>query len=318
VAKVINYGATLTELWVPDRKQENGDVVLGFDELKGYLDERRHIGGTIGRYANRIAKGKFSLDGKEYTLAINNGPNTLHGGKIGFDHKVWKGEPVSGGQGAGVRLTYVSPDGEEHFPGNLAVTVVYMLTDDNALKIEYTAKTDRATPVNLTNHSYFNLAGEGDVLGYTLTLNGSQYTPVDSTLIPSGELASVKDTPYDFTHPMTIGSRIAELKETGGYDFNYILDGESGKLRLAAKIVDPVSGREMEVWTTQPGLQLYTGNYLDGSIIGKRGAVYRKYGGVCLETQHYPDSVNHANFPNVILRPGAEYHQETIYKFSAK
>jgi aldose 1-epimerase len=318
VAKVITYGATLTELWVPDRKQENADVVLGFDELKGYLDERRHIGGTIGRYANRIAKGRFSLDGKEYTLAINNGPNTLHGGKIGFDHKVWQGEPVSGGQGAGVRLTYVSPDGEEHFPGNLTVTVVYTLTDDNALKIEYTAKTDRATPVNLTNHSYFNLAGGGDVLGYMLTLNGSQYTPVDSTLIPSGELASVKDTPYDFTHPMTIGSRIAELKETGGYDFNYVLDGESGKLMLAAKIVDPASGREMEVWTTQPGLQLYTGNYLDGSIVGKRGAVYRKYGGVCLETQHYPDSVNHANFPNVILRPGAEYHQETIYKFSAK
>jgi aldose 1-epimerase len=320
-AKIITYGGTLTELWVPDRAGKAGDVVLGFDDLKGYLGDHPHFGGVIGRYANRIAKGKFSIDGQEYTLATNNGPNTLHGGTVGFDHRVWKGEPISGAKGAAVRLTYVSPDSEEHFPGTLTATVVYTLTEDNALKIEYTATTDKPTAVNLTNHSYFNLSGGGDVLGHAVTLNASRYTPVDSTLIPTGELATVKGTAYDFTKPMTIGLRIAELakvKELGGYDINYVVDGESGKLRMAAKVADPASGREMEVWTTEPGVQMYTGNWLDGSLQGKRGVAYGRYGAVCLETQHYPDSVNRPNFPSVILRPGAMYHSETIYKFSAK
>jgi aldose 1-epimerase len=223
--------------------------------------------------------------------------------------------------GAAVRLTYVSPDSEEHFPGTLTATVVYTLTEDNALKIEYMAKTDKATALNLTNHTYFNLSGGGDVLGYTLTLNASRYTPTDSTLIPTGELAAVKGTVYDFTKPMTIGSRIAELekiKEAGGYDINYAVDGENGKLRMAARVADAKSGREMEVWTTEPGVQLYTANWLNGSIKGKGGAAYQRFGAVCLETQHYPDSVNHANFPSAILRPGEAFHSETIYKFSAK
>jgi aldose 1-epimerase len=320
-AKVMTYGATLTNLWVPDRKKNEGDVVLGFDDLKGYLGDHQHFGGIIGRYANRIAKGEFSIDGREYNLATNSGPNTLHGGTVGFDRKVWKGEAVTGVKGAAARLTYVSPDGEEHFPGTLTVSVVYTLTEGNALKIEYTATTDKPTTVNLTNHSYFNFSGGGDVLGYTLTLNASRYTPVDSTLIPKGELAPVKGTAYDFTKPMTIGAGIAELekiKGAGGYDINYAVDGEIGQPRLAAKVVDSISGRVMEVWTTEPGLQLYTANWLDGSIKGKGGVAYKRFGAVCLETQDYPDSVNHANFPNAILRPGAAYHTETIYRFSAK
>jgi aldose 1-epimerase len=320
-ARVITYGATLTNLWVPDRKGVEGDVVLGFDDLKGYLGDHPHFGGIVGRFANRIAKGKFSIDGQEYTLATNNGPNTLHGGTISFDHRVWKGEEVADGKGAAVRLTYVSPDGEEHFPGRLTTTVVYTLTEKNELKLEYTAKTDKPTTLNLTNHTYFNLRGGGDVLGYTLTLNASRYTPADSTLIPTGELAPVKGTAYDFTKPMTIGSRIGEvekIKEAGGYDINYAVDGEIGKLRPAAKVVDEVSGREMEVWTTQPGVQLYTANWLNGSIKGKGGVAYTRFGAVCLETQNYPDAVNHANFPSAILRPGEVFHAETIYRFSVK
>jgi aldose 1-epimerase len=320
-ARVITYGATLTNVWVPDRKGVEGDVVLGFDDLKGYLGDHPHFGGIVGRFANRIAKGKFSIDGQEYTLATNNGPNTLHGGTISFDRRVWKGEEVADGKGAAVRLTYVSPDGEEHFPGRLTTTVVYTLTEKNELKLEYTAKTDKPTTLNLTNHTYFNLRGEGDVLGYTLALNASRYTPADSTLIPTGELAPVKGTAYDFTKPMTIGSRIAEvekIKEAGGYDINYAVDGEIGKLRPAAKVVDDVSGREMEVWTTQPGVQLYTANWLNGSIKGKGGLAYNRFGAVCLETQNYPDAVNHANFPSAVLRPGEVFHSETIYKFSVK
>jgi len=320
-ARVMTYGATLTNLFVPDRKGVAGDVVLGFDDLKGYLGDHPHFGGIIGRFANRIAKGKFSIDGTEYSLATNNGPNTLHGGTVSFDRRVWKGEEVTDTKGAAVRLSYVSPDGEEHFPGTLTVTVVYTLTEKNELKLEYTAKTDKPTAVNLTNHTYFNLRGEGDVLGYTLTLNASRYTPADSTLIPTGELAPVKGTAYDFTKPTTIGSRIAELekiKEAGGYDINYAVDGEIGQPRLAAKVVDAISGREMEVWTTQPGVQLYTANWLNGTIKGKGGVAYKRFGAVCLETQNYPDAVNHANFPNAILRPGETFHSETIYKFTAK
>ena len=320
-ARVITYGATLTNLWVPDHKGVEGDVVLGFDDLKGYLGDHPHFGGVVGRFANRIAKGKFSIDGQEYSLATNNGPNTLHGGTISFDHRVWKGEEVADGKGAAVRLTYVSPDGEEHFPGRLTTMVVYTLTEKNELKLEYSAKTDKPTTLNLTNHTYFNLRGGGDVLGYTLTLNASRYTPADSTLIPTGELAPVKGTAYDFTKPMTIGSRIAEvekIKEAGGYDINYAVDGEIGKLRPAGKVVDDVSGREMEVWTTQPGVQLYTANWLNGSIKGKGGVAYNRFRAVCLETQNYPDAVNHANFPSAILRPSEVFHSETIYKFSVK
>jgi aldose 1-epimerase len=320
-AKIITYGATLVELQVPDRNGKRADVVLGFDDLKGYTGEHPHFGGIIGRYSNRIAKGRFRLDGTEYSLAVNNGPNTLHGGLVGFDHKVWKGEPVAESKHAAVRLTYVSPNGEEHFPGTLIVTVTYILTGDNALKVHYTATTDKPTVLNLTNHSYFNLAGGGNVLNHVLKLHASEYTLADSTLIPTGVIASVRGTPYDFRRPTTIGARIeevAKVKEQGGYDNNFVVHGKSGTLRRAAELSDPASGRKMEVWTTEPGLQLYTGNWLDGTLVGKRGVRYRRYGAVCLEAQHYPDSPNHTNFPTTILRPGETYHQETIYKFSAR
>ncbi len=321
MAKIISYGATLVELQVPDRNGKNADVVLGFDDLKGYTGEHPHFGGIIGRYANRIAKGKFRIEGREYSLAVNNGPNTLHGGLVGFDHKVWKSEPVAESKDAGVKFTYVSPDGEEHFPGTLIVTVTYILTGDNALKINYTATTNKPTVLNLTNHSYFNLAGAGNVLDHVLMLHAGKYTPTDSTLIPTGKLASVRGTPYDFLRPTKIGARIkevAKVKEQGGYDNNFVVDGTSGTLRLAANVSDPASGRAMEVWTTEPGVQLYTGNWLDGKLVGKHGVAYLKYGAVCLEAQHYPDSPNHVNFPTTTLRSGETYQQETIYKFTAK
>jgi len=319
MAKVIPYGATLTELWMPDRNGKLGDVVLGFDSLKGYLGSHPYFGSTVGRYANRIAKGKFTLDGQEYTLAINNGPNSLHGGKIGFDRRVWKAEPLREPHAAAVRFTYLSPDGEENYPGNLSVSVTYTLTDENALKLDYSAKTDKATPVNLTNHSYFNLAGSGgDILGYVLYLNADWFTPVDATLIPTGEIRSVKGTPLDFTKPTPIGAHIAEIKDIGGYDHNFVINGEPGKLRLAARVSEPTSGRQMEVWTTEPGVQFYSSIGLDGTIVGKGGIAYKKYGALCLETQHYPDSPNHPNFPSTILRPGESFHSETIYKFSNK
>ncbi len=319
MVKVITYGGTLTELWVPDKNGKLGDVVFGFDGLKGYLGSHPYFGSTVGRYANRIAKGKFTLDGKEYTLAINNGPNSLHGGKIGFDRRVWKAEPLREPHAAAVRFTYLSPDGEENYPGNLSVSVTYTLTDENALKLDYSAKTDKATPVNLTNHSYFNLAGSGgDILGYVLYLNADWFTPVDATLIPTGEIRSVKGTPLDFTKPTPIGAHIAEIKDIGGYDHNFVINGEPGKLRLAARVSEPTSGRQMEVWTTEPGVQFYSSIGLDGTIVGKGGIAYKKYGALCLETQHYPDSPNHPNFPSTILRPGESFHSETIYKFSNK
>jgi aldose 1-epimerase len=317
-AKLITYGATLTELWMPDRAGKEGDVVLGFESLKGYLGQHPYFGATIGRYGNRIAGGKFTLEGKEYTLPQNNGPNTLHGGKMGFDKRVWKGEPMKSEHGEAVRFTYTSADGEEGFPGKLNVTVVYTLTDENSLKIEYTATTDKATPVNLTNHSYFNLAGSGDVLGYTLWIGAEHYTPVDKTLIPTGEIAAVKETPYDFTKPATIGSRMGDIKDIGGYDINYVLNGRMGTMRKVAQVDDPASGREMEVWTTEPGVQIYNAIGLNGSLVGVGGVAYPKYGAICLETQHYPDSVHRSNFPSVILQPGRTFHSTTIYKFAAK
>jgi len=318
-AKVITYGATLTELWVPDRSNNFADVVLGFDKLQGYLGNHPWFGATVGRVANRTAKGKFTLDGKEYSLEINNPPNNLHSGSKGLSRTVWKAEPLHEPHAAAVRLTSISPDGDGGFPGNLSVTLVYRLTDDNELQLEYTARTDKATPVNLTNHSYFNLGGDNDILGEILYLPAERYTPVDATLIPTGEIQPVKGTPLDFTTPAAIGSRIKDMKgATGGYDHNYVLSSEAEKLKLAARVVDPGSGRQMEVWTTEPGVQFYSGNFLDGTITGKRGVVYGKRSGFCLETQHFPDSVNHPSFPSVILRPGEVYRTETIYKFSTE
>ena len=316
-AKVITYGATLTELYVPDESGKPGDIVLGFSDLTGYLSEHPYFGATVGRYANRIAKGHFTLNGKEHDLAINNGPNSLHGGKIGFNRKVWKAEILPGMTAAAVRFTYLSKDGEENYPGNLNVTVTYTLTNTNELKLDYRAETDQDTPVNLTNHSYFALGGPGkNILDEVLFLNANEYTPVDATLIPTGELKSVKGTPLDFTKPTVIGARINELKEIGGYDHNFVVAGKHGKLRLAARATDPTTGRQMEVWTTEPGVQFYSALGLNGTIVGKNGIAYPKFGALCLETQHYPDSVNHPNFPSVIVRPGKPFVSETIYKFS--
>jgi aldose 1-epimerase len=322
-AKIVTYGAILTELHVPDREGRFDDVVLGFENLDGYLAGHPFFGATVGRVANRIAKGQFTLDGKEYKLAINNGPNSLHGGLRGFDKVVWKAESRQAADSVSVKLTYVSPDGEEGYPGNLSATITYTLTDQNELKIDYRATTDKATPVNLTNHSYFNLAGpkEGDVLGHELMLAADKYTPADETLIPTGEIKPVKGTPLDFATPTSMGARIEQLKgkgQPGGYDHNYVLNGGGKALALGARVYEPKTGRVLEMLTTEPGVQLYTGNFLDGKLKGKGGVVYQKHSGFCLEAQHFPDSVNHASFPSVILRPGKTYTQTTVYKFSVK
>jgi aldose 1-epimerase len=321
-ATVITYGALLTELHVPDKKGNLADVVLGMDNLDGYLKGHPYFGATVGRVANRIANGKFTLDGKEYQLAVNNKPNHLHGGTKGFDKVVWKVKNAPAKDGDSVTFTYSSPDGEEGYPGKLDVTVTYTLTTANELRIDYTATTDKATPVNLTNHSYFNLGGHdsGDVLGHELMVAADKYTPTDDTLIPTGKIEPVKGTPYDFTTATPIGKRLGEIKgDPGGYDVNYVLRGGEGKgPHLAARVKDPKSGRVMEVLTTEPGVQFYTGNYLDGKLKGKGGTVYKKHQAFCLETQHYPDSVNHSEFPSVILKPGATYTQTTVHKFSAE
>ncbi len=319
--KVITYGAIITEILTPDRDGKIGDVVLGFDDLKSYTAGHPFFGAIAGRVANRIAKGEFTLDGKEYKLAKNNGPNTLHGGLKGFDKVVWKAEEVKSEDGPAVRLTYTSPDGEEGFPGNLTATVTYTVTDKGELKIDYTATTDKKTIVNLTQHSYFNLAGpaSGNVLDHELTLAADKYTPGDDTLIPTGELAPVKDTPLDFTTAKPIGKDINKIKaDPVGYDHNFVLRGGDAKVPFAAKVRDPKSGRIMEVFTTEPGVQFYTGNFLDGSNKGKEGAVYKKHQGFCLETQHFPDSIHHENFPSTVLEPGKTYTQTTIYKFSSE
>jgi aldose 1-epimerase len=320
-AKIMTYGATLIELHVPDREGKFDDVVLGFDNLQGYLAGHPFFGSTVGRVANRIAKGRFTLDGKEYTLAINNGPNTLHGGLKGFDKKVWKAEPVETAAGVAVKFSCVSPDGEEGFPGTLTTTVTYTLTNQNEVKIDYQATTDKATPINLTNHSYFNLAGasSGNVLGHELMLTADRYTPVDETLIPTGEIRSVAGTPLDFRSPHTIGARIAQIPAAiGGYDHNFVLPGGGTELELAARVYERKSGRVLEMYTTEPGVQLYTSNFLDGKLKGKGGAVYNKQQAFCLEAQHFPDSINQPTFPTVILRPGSTYKQTTVYKFSTK
>jgi aldose 1-epimerase len=321
-AKIMTYGAIITELHVPDKDGKTADVMLGFDSLDGYLKGHPFFGAIVGRVANRIARGKFTLDGKTYTLATNNGPNHLHGGKEGFDKKVWQAAVIESDHGPAVRFRYTSPDGEEGYPGTLKAEVTYTLTADNALRIDYKATTDKATPVNLTNHAYFNLAGHGagDILGHELMIAADKYTPADETLIPTGEIAPVKGTPLDFTTPTPIGKRIGALKEVpgGGYDHNFVLRGGDKKLALAVRVRDPGSGRVMEMYTTQPGVQLYTGNFLDGTLKGKGGAVYKKHAGFCLEAQHFPDSVNKKEFPSVILRPGETYTQTTVYKFLAK
>jgi aldose 1-epimerase len=316
--KIITYGAIVTQILVADRSGKMGDVILGFDNLAQYLGSHPYFGAIVGRYGNRIAKGKFTLDGKAYTLATNDGANHLHGGLKGFDKKVWKAEPMSTADGPALKLTCLSKDGEEGYPGNLSSTVIYTVTPKNELKIEYTATTDKATPINLTNHAYFNLAGPGtsDVLGHEVTMAADRYTPVGDTLIPTGEIASVKGTPMDFTKLATIGSRIAQVK--GGYDHNYVISMEGSKTPVfAVRVREPKSGRIMEVLTTQPGVQFYTGNFLDGSLKGIGGA-YKKQYGFCLETQHFPDSPNQPRFPSSILEPGKTYHHITIYRFSTE
>jgi aldose 1-epimerase len=316
IARVTDYGTIITELHVPDRRGTLADIVLGFDNLDQYLKGHPYFGCTVGRVSNRVAKGKFSLDGCTYTLAVNNGPNHLHGGLTGFDKVLWSASPQNG---ASVAFNYTSSDGEEGYPGKLGVTVVMTVTDANEFRIDYTAVTDRATPLNLTNHSYFNLAATGDILRHELTLAADYYTPTDSTLIPTGEIRAVKGTPMDFRSPQPIGSRITQLQsEEPGYDSNYVINGGGSSLALAARVREPQSGRVMEVHTTQPGVQLYTANYLDGSLTGKRGVVYQRHSAFCLETQHFPDSVNHADFPSVILRPGNTYHHTTLHKFSVQ
>lgn len=321
VAKVITLGGILTELHVPDRAGALADVVLGFDSLEGYVGDHPHFGATTGRVANRIANGRFTLDGREYQLACNNGRHHLHGGPGGFVKRLWQGTPFEAAGEAGVRLTYRSADGEESYPGNLEVAVTYTLTEANELRLDYTATTDAPTLCNLTNHSYFNLAGagQGDILGHVLTLNADRYTPSDATLIPTGDLAAVKNTPMDFTTPLAIGSRFDQLaSDPRGYDHNFVINRRGEGLVLAARVRDPASGRVMEVRTTEPGIQLYTGNFLDGSLTGKEGARYAQHSAFCLETQHFPDSPNQPAFPSIVLRPGETCRQTTVHRFLAE
>ena len=311
VARVTEYGASLTELHVPGRDGRVTDVVLGFDRLEPYLETTYRLGATMGRVTNRIARGRFTLDGREYALPTNSPPNHIHGGTRGFDKRVWSGRAVDGG----VALTYVSPDGQEGYPGTVRATVTYTLTDANELRIDYAATTDRPTIVNFTNHAFFNLAGAGTILDHTLTVHAARYTLVDSTLIPTGVLAPVAGTPLDFTRPRRVGERIAALAATNGYDHNYALDGEAGTLRLVARLEEPRSGRVMEVRTTEPGMQLFTGNRFDGATTGLGGHVFVRHAGLALETQHFPDSPNHPAFPSVVLRPGQTFRSTTVYGF---
>ena len=319
-AKIMTYGAILTSLTAPDKTGKFADVVLGFDTLEGYLSGSPYFGATVGRVANRIAKGNYTVDGKEYAAAVNNGPNSLHGGLKGFDKVIWNAEPQTGK--AAVKFTYTSPDGEEGYPGTLTVAVTYTLTDDNAIQIDYAATTDKATPVNLTNHSYFNLAGGGEVLNHKIMINANKYTPTDDTLIPTGELKNVKGTPLDFTKAHAIGAHLTELAGPApqGYDHNFVLSKSRNAKTptLAARVSEPTTGRILEMYTTEPGVQFYTGNFLDGTVKGKGGTAYAIHTAFCLEAQHYPDSVNHPQFPTTILKPGQTYRQTTIYKFSAK
>ncbi len=322
--KLLSRGATLAEWHAPDKNGKMDDVVFGFDDVAGYESkDNGYFGAIAGRVANRIAKGKFKLDGKEYTLATNDGPNTLHGGaKRSFDKVIWDGKPFKTADGEGVEFTYVSPDGEEGFPGKVTCHVKYTLTNKDELRIEYTATTDKATPINVTNHAYFNLSGAGSptILDHELMIAADHYTPVDETLIPTGDIAPVKGTPLDFREFHKIGERVKELddKPGKGYDHNFVLNNQSGKLELAAKVKDAKSGRVLSVYTTEPGIQFYCGNFLNGKAIGKGGKPYEYRSGLCLETQHYPDSINHAKFPNTVLRPGQTYKHTTVYQITTE
>ncbi len=319
--KISNYGGRIVTLKVPDRAGKLDDVVLGYDTLEPYTKPNPFFGTLVGRYANRIANGEFTLNGKKYTLAKNNGPNSLHGGLQGFDKKAWQAQISQDGNS--LQLTYLSKDGEEGYPGNLTAVVTYSLGSDNALKIDYAATTDADTVLNLTNHSYFNLAGHGsgNILTHLLMINADKFTPVNANLIPTGELKSVEGTPFDFREPTAIGARIdspdQQMQYGKGYDHNFVLNGSGGVPSLAARIVEPVSGRVMEVHTTQPGVQLYTSNHIEGNIAGKDGATYHFRGAYCFETQHFPDSPNQPSFPTTVLKPSETYRQSTIFKFSA-
>jgi aldose 1-epimerase len=319
---ICNYGGLVIFLKVPDRNGKFADVVLGYDNLPDYIKDSPYFGALIGRYGNRIAKGKFTLDGKEYTLAVNNGPNALHGGLKGFDKVVWEPRFLASLEGPCLELLYTSKDGEEGYPGTLSVKATYTLTEDNALKLEYIATTDKDTIVNLTHHSYFNLAGKGDILKHQVMIPADKFTPVDKTLIPTGELKPVDGTPFDFRTPTAIGARIGQddeqLKFGNGYDHNWVVNKQPGQLTLMARVYEPTTGRVMEVWSTEPGLQFYSGNFLDGKNKGKGGWGYQFRNGFCMEPQHYPDSPNHPNFPSVVLKPGQTYLNTIIYKFSVQ
>ena len=323
-AKITNYGAIVVSLTAPDRTGKMDDVVLGLNDLDSYLKGHPYFGAIVGRYGNRIAKGRFTLDGVEYKLAVNNGENHLHGGIKGFDKVVWTAKETRTKMGPALSLTYISKDGEEGYPGTVTATVVYTLTNNNELKLDYTVTTDKDTVTNLTHHSYFNLAGEGngDILSHILTLNAARFTPTDAGSIPTGELKAVAGTPFDFLKPTVIGKRIdqqdQQLQFGSGYDHNFIVNGKAGTLRSAAIVYEPTSGRVLEVWTTEPGVQFYTGNFLDGTLTGKSGKVYQKRFGFCLETQHYPDSPNHPAFPTTTLKKGATYRSTTVYRFKVK
>ena len=323
-AKITNFGAIVVSLKAPDRNGKMDDVVLGFNDLDSYLKGHPFFGAIVGRYGNRIAKGRFTLNGVEYKLAVNNGENHLHGGIKGFDKVVWTAKEMRTKMGPALSLTYISKDGEEGYPGTLTATVVYTLTNNNELKLDYTVTTDKDTVSNLTHHSYFNLAGEGngDILSHILTLNANQFTPTDAGSIPTGELRAVAGTPFDFLKPTVIGKRIndqdQQLQFGGGYDHNFVVNGRAGALRSAATVYEPTSGRVLEVWTTEPGVQFYTGNFLDGTLTGKSGKVYQKRFGFCLETQHYPDSPNHPAFPTTTLKKGATYRSTTVYRFKVR
>ena len=319
---ITNYGGAITALKVPDRKGDFGDVVLGYSTLAEYVTNPRYLGAIVGRYANRIARGEFSLNGKTCHLARNNGPNHLHGGIKGFDRVVWDAQEETGQGEALLRLNYESDDGDEGYPGNLSALVTYTLFTNNELRIDYRATTDQDTIVNLTNHSYFNLAGSDTILNHELMINADRCTPVAEDLIPTGEIREVRDSPMDFTRRVSIGARINEqydqLTFAGGYDHNFVLTKSDESLRLAARAYESTSGRMLEVLTTQPGIQFYSGNFLDGSVAGKDGAMYKKYAGFCLEPQHFPDSPNHPAFPTTVLKPGEEYRQTTVFRFSAE
>jgi aldose 1-epimerase len=322
-ARIITYGGIVVSLKVPDRNGRLEDVVLGFDSLEDYVKKNPFFGTITGRYANRIAKGRFTLNGVEYKLAVNNGENHLHGGLKGFDKVIWKARPRQAMNGVGLELTYRSRDGEEGYPGNLSVTVTYLLTNNNELRIDYSATTDKDTVINLTNHSYFNLAGagSGDILKHEVIINADQVTPVDAGMIPTGQLASVKGTPLDFTVSQAIGKRIdsdyEQLVLGKGYDHNFVFSNYDGSLRQQVTVYEPSTGRVMQVLTTEPGVQLYTGNFLN-NLTGKGGRTYLRRHGFCLETQHYPDSPNKPNFPSVVLKPGATFKSTTMYRFSAR